>query len=378
MKVSRYVLATFVFIAALEGFCRLDDYIQWGVGFFSVSSPSNLSVVDDLGKHGRPNAIFQKWRLNSHGFRNDFEVKKAKIAGQKRVFILGASESFGLFESDGMEYPAQLAKLLEEQGYQNLEVINASCAGMSLPDVRIYYEKFISRFQPDLVIYYPSPTFYLDDPPPTVAPGKNTDTGTIFEVRLLAKTRILLKKNLPESLKARRLKWLIGKEIEENRPEWVWHVAPEERLKLFEEDLHDFCDEVQESGSKIILATHASVLGTPDQTFDTQQYLEWRRYYPRAGYYCLLEFEKLSNVIIESVGEDHGLSVLDIDKSIPKTKEYFSDFVHFTDSGSEIFANMAVGVVAVKLDLDRNNSVAESMPRYVDHPNGKMKSKPPG
>jgi hypothetical protein len=249
---------------------------------------------------------------------------------------------------------------------------------MSLPDVRIYYEKFISRFQPDLVIYYPSPSFYLGDSPPAVEPGKNKDKGTIFEARLLAKTRILLKKNLPESLKARRLKWLIGKEIEENRPEWVWYVAPEERLKLFEEDLRDFCDEVKESGSKIILATHASVLGTPDLTFDIHQYLEWRRYYPRAGYYCLLEFERISNVIIESVGKDHGLSVLDIDKSIPKTKEYFSDFVHFTDSGSEIFANLAVGVVADNLDLDRNNPVAESMPRHVDHPDVKMKSKPSG
>ena len=50
--------------------------------------------------------------------------------GEIRVLILGSSESFGLYESPGLEFPAQLASRLRDRG--DFEVVNAAVAGMTL------------------------------------------------------------------------------------------------------------------------------------------------------------------------------------------------------------------------------------------------------
>lgn len=342
-----------LFIVVLELCCRVDDYLQWSVGLFSISSADNLTVIDDFGKHGRPSAVYQKWRLNPQGFRNDFDVKEQKEAGQIRVFVLGASESFGLYESEGKDYPSQLKALLKTRGFTNVEVINAACAGMSPPRVKIFFERFIAKFKPDLVIYYPSPAFYLDEYPPTGSLPKQAKQAPFFQFRILPKTKTVVKKFLPEFLKIKIYERMVDNSIQNKSPNWLWKFAPIDRVKLFEADVRLVCDKVIDSGSKILLATHANSLESPDKDFGYFQYVSWRSNYPRATYDCFVEFETKANKTIVTIGKDLHLDVLNIDKYIPKTKEYFSDFVHFTDLGAEVFAKLAAEAIINNISSER-------------------------
>jgi hypothetical protein len=50
-----------------------------------------------MGQHGRPNAQYLKWKLNSLGFRGP-ELDP----GATRILCVGSSETFGQYESEGM------------------------------------------------------------------------------------------------------------------------------------------------------------------------------------------------------------------------------------------------------------------------------------
>ena len=91
---------------------RVDDYFTWGAPVFANYTHDELRIGDSLGFHNRPNAKFQKWEINSHGFRSP-ETTREKPDSVIRVIMTGASETFGLLESPGMEYSAQMQSILQ-------------------------------------------------------------------------------------------------------------------------------------------------------------------------------------------------------------------------------------------------------------------------
>lgn len=94
-----------LFLVSLEFCARMDDVLIWKAPFWSRYSNELLTMRDALGGHrGHPNARFEKWQMNSFGFRGpEFEEKKP--AGVIRIMAVGASETFGLYEKAGGEYP---------------------------------------------------------------------------------------------------------------------------------------------------------------------------------------------------------------------------------------------------------------------------------
>src|SRR5262245_65881480 len=90
-----------------------------------------------------------------------------------RVMVLGASETFGIYESDQKEFPAQVAGLLRAKGGSpKVEVINAAIVGMTVRSMIPYWRNWASQFRPKIVVVYPSPLFYLEGEVRTVAPQK--------------------------------------------------------------------------------------------------------------------------------------------------------------------------------------------------------------
>src|SRR5689334_15369784 len=140
---------------------RVEDYVRKGVPIWSTPDRyHDLVLHDTLGIRGRPNGVFGHWRLNSVGFRGP-EIARQPAADCHRVMILGASESFGLYESDNMEYPAQLQVKLRGTGTGCYEVINASLFGLTIPGIQVLWDNYARQFAPRTVFIYPTPAFYL-------------------------------------------------------------------------------------------------------------------------------------------------------------------------------------------------------------------------
>ena len=179
----QWILLFVVFSVALELTCRVEDWVTYRMPMMSAYSTLNDLVIRDAdGMHARPNAQFEKWSLNSLGMRAP-ETPLVPPPGTIRVFTVGASETFGLRESPGREYPRQLEDSLNARVARDecvsdaaihFQVLNAAFAGMGLPTIDQDIRNRLRRMHPHLVFAYPSPAQYLEDEPPVATPPDST------------------------------------------------------------------------------------------------------------------------------------------------------------------------------------------------------------
>src|SRR6266850_4723322 len=112
-----------VFLATAELAIRIDDGLTWGAPLLSPYSNDWLLTRDSVGTRGRPSYRYQKWRMNNLGFRGA-DITPTPTSGRTRVAILGASETFGLFESEDREYPVRMQAVLDSAAPHRFEVVN--------------------------------------------------------------------------------------------------------------------------------------------------------------------------------------------------------------------------------------------------------------
>jgi lysophospholipase L1-like esterase len=92
---------------------------------------------------------------NSFGYRSE-EFSIEKPSGVYRIVTLGGSSTYDVrIEDNDKTFTAQLEKLLiEEYGYQNVEVINAGVPGYNSWEILTNLEFRVLDLNPDLVIIY--------------------------------------------------------------------------------------------------------------------------------------------------------------------------------------------------------------------------------
>jgi hypothetical protein len=354
---GRWLGIVFVFMLTLEVAARLDDAAAWGAPFLRNYSAAELVVWDSLGVRNKPGAQFEKWKINSSGFRGP-EVEPTSPAGSIRVAILGASESFGLFESEGHEYPARLRSVLDSIAPGRFEVINASMAGLGLPTMASYFKDFVAPFEPDLVVVYPSPSFYLEvEPPrplrprPTPSPGGRAGGNATLrgllprspEARLARKARLLLRRFIPpriQSLVREAQSYVIRRRHD---PEWLWDSVPRDRIEAFETDLQRLVDEIHTIGAEPVLVTHTNRLRKPATDYtaeDRHHALALLVMYPRASIEILASVDEYTNAAMRQLSGSAGVFLIDVDGQIPASGQYFADYAHFTDEGAGLMARI--------------------------------------
>jgi hypothetical protein len=337
-----------VFVTTLEICARIDDRLTFGTPFLASPTPADLQVYDETGIHGRPRAQFQKWHLNSLGLQGN-ETTLHKPAGTFRVVVLGASESFGSFESPGMSYPEQLQSLLAERMAQPVEVLNGALPGMSLPRVVEFCRARLGPLQPDVVIYYPSPVTYLSDVPPSeVLPS-------VVEAPQGAAWRFPLKlaNGVNRAFPAAFIAWRLDHgqrralaALRQGRPEsWLFRHVPRDRLELFEAHLRKLILCIQHTGAWPIVATHANRFPEFLAPADQVHLVAWQVFYPRAEGGVLLEMERAANSVIRRVSSEFGAGLADVATAVPPSPQFFGDFAHFTDEGSAIVAARLLQVI---------------------------------
>jgi hypothetical protein len=333
-RAGRLLFLALLFVATLEVCTRVEACWRWDAPFWGPYSSEILRTTDEIGTRNRPGARFEKWTINSAGFRGP-ELSLEKAPGVVRVGVAGASEMFGLYESPDKDVTAQLREQLKAAPGR-FEVVNLAAAGITPPRLRELYERWASRFGFDFVVVYPTPAFYLDLEPPSrsAEAARSAAASAAVTLRLPDKVWRALRELLPGELQA----WLKRRQIERVRrahpPGWVWSQAPPDRVSLFESDLALLVQSIERSGARVILATHANRFASPPRSGDEAIMLGWIRFYPRASAECLLDMERQANEAVRRLGRERGLPVVDVEQLAGKDPESYADFAHFTDAGA--------------------------------------------
>jgi len=71
---------------------------------------------------------------------------------------------------------------------------------------------------------------------------------------------------------------------------------------------------------------------------------EGRRYFGkfsnRISFEDMKELINVFNNIVREVGQKNNVRVIDLERKIPKAKDYLSDYIHFTNLGSRLAAEI--------------------------------------
>jgi lysophospholipase L1-like esterase len=330
--------AAVLFVIVLELCARLDDYISFRAPILGSYSDDNLYENDQLGKHGKPFARYRKWQLNEFGYRGPrFEQDRLHIV------IFGASETFGLYESDDSEYPRQFERELNAHACKPIfQVINVAYPGQTLPTATRRVPEIAARIHPQIALIYASPTFYIDLPLRRSEQPAQVERSSDFQFRIGERLQNILKLLLPESIQTAIRTWQIRRSI---GAKVALERLPEQAINRFREDLTDIVTVLRANGIEPVVVTHATIFGPMPRNPDRAMLVAWRKFYPMLKEDGFLDLEQRTNQAVRDVAVQQHVTLVDIAREIPGDRKYFADFVHFTDAGAALMAkSLAAGI----------------------------------
>jgi hypothetical protein len=334
----RLLAALVLFLSAWEVCARVDDAWTEGAPFFGPYDLSVLMTTDEFGIAGRPNARFSKWRMNELGFRGE-DVRWDR----ERIVCVGASETFGMYEPYGMEFPRQLERELNRRaGSERYQVINAGLPGQSLSSFNRRAAAVIRRVRPTAVVLYPSLAIYIDPPPENFVPPAPPRTP-MFRLRIAGKLSSALGDHAPESVQTAARRVAIRAQV---RHRAVMDRIPESNVLRFRRDLSRFLDLLAADQVRAVLVTHATRFGASITPADKPMLIAWRALYPTLEEGGFLDMENRLNDAVRSEAAHRGLTLVDAARQLHGA-ENFVEFVHFTPRGAGALAHaIADGLVA--------------------------------
>jgi len=348
-KIARVVgycaLLAVVAMVSAEVTSRIEDLVRFGTPL-SVSPDFDRDLFDDFGhgdKRGKPNGHYKHIELNQFGFRAP-HMESHPAGGVCRVMLLGASETFGMYESPGKNYPDQLRDELKSKG--SFEVVNTAIPGMTLQSVLKAYDERLSAFKPGVVVIYVSPLFDLNIPirektnpstetesikPKPIAPETPTKTvAAPIRSRFIHRLPDVIDK--PEFIQ----RMLDARVIAQQRKSLtVFSEVPTEIVDRHLENLQQLVQSIEKSGSIPILVTHAIQVQFPPTDSDIRLLESAITNTPRATPAILLEYEECICQRIITLAQQKNIELVDLAGLLNGQHEAFGDLVHFTDLGAK-------------------------------------------
>jgi hypothetical protein len=354
----KFTVAVFVFLITIEICARVDDALRYGAPLWGEYTANCLKSKDSEGiPYNVPKARFEKWQNNTLGFRGP-EITLIKPTKTLRVVCLGASESYGLYESPGKEWPAQLRDLLRTTHYQ---VINASVVGLTVSSYEAYLQKYVLPLHPDIIICFVNPFFYATSFEKTqelpMAPTKPASKVPVKSPIALIKRIISNARCLP------KIKQVVKKALQHSFPKelqryQVWNlrrqVAAAESVRLggrkpkdtvsdasvtrFKKDLSALVSFLEQRHVKVMLSTYPSLMGRDNLSTYPEQFLDNRRFFVEFSLKGMSDVLEKYNSVVSEVAVERGALLIDCQHLVPKTDEYFGDNVHYTDRGARQIA----------------------------------------
>jgi len=346
----RFALFGIPFLLAMEIATRIEQAVRYGAPLLGpYTYDTALYERDQYGVKGKPHGTYEKWVLNGVGLRGP-EIALQKPARTLRIATIGASETFGLFEARGHEWPRQLEDMVQDSKTR-IEVLNSSIAGLGLRQRIRFFELRVQPLQPDLAILmleYPSYVGIVrseearspnpeDAPPPSKA-GLDIDMSP----RIVSKAKDAILPKLPAPIGGLVKDFLIRFRVSRIRSsmgeDFARYTSVRDlEIKAFEQDITDFLDRASGEGLDVILLLPAMLVSDASLRDFTANfpYLhpDWVR-----------EARATFPDVARRVAEAHGVPVVDLEAVLGDLKNsVMMDMFHFNDRGAGLVAN-AVGV----------------------------------
>lgn len=348
LTISRVFAVLVTFCLVLEGSARLDDKIKYGAPLLGRYNAEILRSFDAEGvRFNVPNIRFEKWRNNHFGFRGE-EIALKKNAGTRRVVCMGTSETYGLYEKEGGEWPAQLKALLRDKSC--LEVVNVASVGLDIYDYKHYFQKHVLFLEPDIVILFANPFRYLAGRNNKIAVQRQTrqqrspsEDSSIapLDLRIIRKGRAAVERMIPHSfIQAYRAHKAFA---EVSRKEQSFQRKPYDRvpcarIEAFKKDLEDFISYLKERKIEVILTTYPVLMTRWNLEELKDILIEERIVCPDLTLIGMLDGLERCNSAVAILAAKYNLKFIDTNALISHTKEYFADNVHYTDKGAQVLA----------------------------------------
>jgi hypothetical protein len=328
----RLAFCLLISLTVWEVCARIDDRLNEGVPLLGNHGVATMLTSDEFGVVGRPYGRYLKWKLNAHGYRGpDLHP------GRVRILCIGASETFGMTETEGMEYPRQLERELNARAKcERYETVNTAFAGQSLGSFSHRVDRIVETVTPNHAVIYPSFFGYIE--------GEGTgDTDAVewvrddpgFHPRIEAKIFHLYDQMPPwaSDLRNRYHIWRA------TRHSAVVATVPESHVQRFRADLGRVLDRLEQKHVRAILVTHATRFGKRVVPEERHMLTAWRRFTPTLADEGFLDLERRMNEVIQHEAAQRSLRIVD-SANFLYGRENFSDWAHFTDRGANKMANL--------------------------------------
>jgi hypothetical protein len=369
-KALRYAGLAAIFVAGLEAMARLDDMLSEDAPFFGpYDAQAMLLDRDSLGIKGKAHGRFEKWVLNSKGFRGP-EPALPKPPGNIRIVTLGASETFGLYESDRKHWPAQLRRHIKARyPGRRIELVNAGIVGLTMGSLENYYRHRVEELEPDLVILYPHFIDFIAGDGPggrkrresqvQVAGqgGPKADEGEDgFEIgppRFPGKLKLAVKTKAPRPI----LEWAARRKLERALAalDTASQVDAYDSLDFarFDSLANSFAAYLRGRGVDLAISDYACsfVKGPREETLEGLENL-WR-VYPWMSERALVEGLAVYNRRLMDIADRHGaLKVSQASLLDGYRENWVADGLHFTDQGATMATRNFIPVVDGWIDRE--------------------------
>jgi lysophospholipase L1-like esterase len=314
---------------------RLDDCIAYDAPFWGPYNSTRLYEQDEkIGNRGKPGARYMKWQLNSLGYRGP-DLRNGTI----RIVCIGSSETFGLYEAEGEEYPRQLERDLNSlQGKNVFQVVNVAYPGESAAGSILRVPEISEEIQPSIAFIYTAPASYIDmdwirSGAQVAAPDERSSR---VDFRIADRFRAALKSLLPEGAQT----WIRQREIKAAAARYhVLDRLPEENVRRYRSDLTELVSRLRTCGIEPILVTHADAFGEHAVMPDYQLLTSWRMGYPMLTESGFIDMEQRMNEAMRNLATADHIQLVDAAREIPPSRKYFADFAHFTTLGAALMAS---------------------------------------
>jgi hypothetical protein len=342
-RLASWAVLALVFAATMELAARIDDRLTYGAPVFGAYDMEELWQATPRGYRGVAHKRYVKWGLNGFGFRGP-EVRPD--TGQTRILAYGASETFGIYEDNGREFPRALERDLNERGAPApFEVINAGMPGMRVGSGISYIYDIGKAFHPKVVVIYPSPTHYIGVSHPYCGRPMTMPSASAIalpQLRIAEKFKDRLKEALPAPgltlLREAGIAWA------SRHGETLERVAPQS-LDALDVDLRCAIKASRDIGAIPLLVTHANRFGRIRHDDDAYFLTGWRAQYPEMREGGFVDLENRANARIEAVAAQQGVRMVDAEAALGGNPAYFADHVHFTNAGAEHMGALLSGAI---------------------------------
>ncbi|MFC3415184.1 SGNH/GDSL hydrolase family protein [Algoriphagus hitonicola] len=299
---------------------------------------------------------------NNYGFRGD-SISPIKSEDEFRIFLFGGSTMENMFIDDSRSIEKVLQLRLNDKYGKTVKVFNAAKSGDASPDHLAMLVHRVIHLEPDLIVFYA---------------GFNDLTRVISGYDFL---------HLQKNEKSSSASWTLGLKLflsnfqvyrrihnvvqniqnpniledihlinnYKEKIEFVQKHRIEVKLdkgfsyESYQNNLKSFIGTCQSNGVEVVILTQASSWGAPEKfkeirEFHWMNFIDGKRIKDEE---LAIELDKI-NEINKKVALENDIGLLDIEKKIPKSLDYFYDDCHFNKKGVEVFSNYLYNFVLEK------------------------------